>query len=280
MILSYIDYKLNNHTVFERVSFKTPFHPSVTFDQQACFIYSISGNGMLYGGLEKDSVKNQESILMKCGSFLNHWNSSTETNEAAEVIIIRFTPEVIQALYENDLPSFLTSSQKPIGKVFQKIPEQTVINEYIRGLLFYFENPSLMNEELIRLKLKELILLLYNLNYKNIRELLSTLFDPVELSFKSIVQSQLFEELNINEYAALTNTSLSTFKRKFKKVFGETPGKYIVDQRLQKAAKLLTSTNKRITEICFESGFSNLSTFSKSFSKKYACSPSEYRNNS
>ena len=280
MILSYIDYKLNNHTVFERVSFKTPFHPSVTFDQQACFIYSISGNGMLYGGLEKDSVKNQESILMKCGSFLNHWNSSTETNEAAEVIIIRFTPEVIQALYENDLPSFLTSSQKPIGKVFQKIPEQTVINEYIRGLLFYFENPALMNEELIRLKLKELILLLYNLNYKNIRELLSTLFDPVELSFKSIVQSQLFEELNINEYAALTNTSLSTFKRKFKKVFGETPGKYIVDQRLQKAAKLLTSTNKRITEICFESGFSNLSTFSKSFSKKYACSPSEYRNNS
>ena len=280
MILSYIDYKLNNHTVFERVSFKTPFHPSVTFDQQACFIYSISGNGMLYGGLEKDSVKNQESILMKCGSFLNHWNSSTETNEAAEVIIIRFTPEVIQALYENDLPSFLTSSQKPIGKVFQKIPEQTVINEYIRGLLFYFENPSLMNEELIRLKLKELILLLYKLNYKNIRELLSTLFDPVELSFKSIVQSQLFEELNINEYAALTNTSLSTFKRKFKKVFGETPGKYIVDQRLQKAAKLLTSTNKRITEICFESGFSNLSTFSKSFSKKYACSPSEYRNNS
>ncbi|MEO1436280.1 MAG: helix-turn-helix domain-containing protein [Bacteroidota bacterium] len=34
----------------------------------------------------------------------------------------------------------------------------------------------------------------------------------------------------------------------------------------------------RITDVCFESGFKDISNFSKAFSKTYGLSPSEYRN--
>ena len=127
------------------------------------------------------------------------------------------------------------------------------------------------------LKLKELILLLHHLNYKGLSDMLVEMFNPVELNFKSIVQAHLFEELEIREFAILTNTSLSTFRRKFKQIFNDTPARYIINKRLEKAAQLLKMTDKKVIEVCFECGFNDPSTFSKSFSKKYAKSPSEFR---
>ncbi|MEO0527740.1 MAG: AraC family transcriptional regulator [Bacteroidota bacterium] len=276
MILKYEGYQLRDTTVFERVTFNPPFKPSVTYDQEACFIYSLSGSGILYGGLERGVVSSNESILMKCGSFLNHWKASKDNNPC-EIIAIHLTPEILNYIYENKIPDFLKSPDSSGSTIFTKIPSQTIIDEYIKGLLFYFDNPSLIIDDLIILKLKELILLLHNIDHGGIRELLKSLFNPVVMSFRSIILSQLFEELEIKDYAALTNMSLSTFKRRFKQVFKDTPSHYIVNKRLEKAAELLLLTDKRITEVCFECGFNSLSTFSKSFSKKYQIAPSEYK---
>ena len=279
MILKYEAYELKGTTVFERVEFKAPFKPSVTYEQEACFIYSLEGDGMLYGGLEQENVQSNESILMKCGSFLNHWKSS-KRNKPCEVIAIHFTPEVLGFIYEHKIPEFLNDKRVKSNKIFTRVPHEKIIDEYIKGLVFYFDNPTLINDDLIVLKIKELILLLYNINHTGIRELMASLFDPVLLSFKSIIQAQLFEDLEIKDYAALTSMSLSTFKRRFKQVFNDTPARYIINKRLEKAAGLLKFTDKRVTDVCFECGFSSLSTFSRSFSKKYQVVPSDYKQSS
>ena len=276
MILSYDSYQLKEAKVFEKVVFRPPYKPAVTFEKEACFIYSIVGEGMLYGGLEQGAVTSKESILMKCGSFVNHWKSAGE-NEFCEIIAIHVHPGILDFIYENNLPDFLKNENVASTQVFTKIPQRTVIDEYIKGLLFYFENPDLINDDLIVLKLKELILLLYNIDYPGIRDLLKSLFDPVVLHFKTVIQSQLYQELEIKDYADLTNMSISTFKRRFKNVFEDTPAHYIINKRLEKAAELLRFTDKRVTDVCFECGFGSLSTFSKSFSKKYQVAPSEYK---
>ena len=192
MILKYEDYKLNDKSVFERVTFSPPFKPSVTYENEACFIYSLSGSGMLYGGVKKQQINSRESFLMKCGSFLNHWQSSDE-GCPSEIIAIHITPDILTKIYADKIPSFLASSNRYPKDVFQKISQHRIIDEFIKGLVFYFDNPVLINEELLVLKLKELILLLYNVNYQGTRELLASLFNPVELTFKSIIQAQLFE---------------------------------------------------------------------------------------
>ncbi|MEM0932663.1 MAG: AraC family transcriptional regulator [Bacteroidota bacterium] len=279
MILAYESYQLKETRVFEKVVFKPPFKPSVTFEQEACFIYSVAGEGMLYGGKEKGTITSKESILMKCGSFVNHWKSAGN-NEFCEIIAIHVTPGILDFIYEDGVPDFLRSKNVLNHQVFTKIPQKTIIDEYIKGLLFYFENPELINDDLIVLKLKELILLLHTIDYPGIRELLNGLFDPVVLNFKAIIQSQLFEELELRDYADLTNMSISTFKRRFKAIFNDTPSHYITNKRLEKAAQLLKFTDKRVTDVCFECGFNSLSTFSKSFSKKYRLSPSDYKKDS
>ncbi|MEM9076862.1 MAG: AraC family transcriptional regulator [Bacteroidota bacterium] len=277
MIIKYEEYKLNDKSVFERVVFQPPFKPSVTYENEACFIYSKNGNGLSYGGLEKDNVVSKESILMKCGSFINHWQSA-DNGEPCEIIAIHFTPDIIKYVYQNETPSFLIADiENSSQKIFQVIPHSTIIDEYIKGMNFYFDNPPLINEELLILKIKELLLLLYNTNYSSIRDLLKSLFTPVELHFKSIINAHLFDDLSSQDLAALTNTSLTTFKRKFKEIFGESPVKYIQNKRLEKATELLKATHIQITDICYDCGFNSLSSFTRAFTKKYSKSPSKYR---
>jgi len=87
----------------------------------------------------------------------------------------------------------------------------------------------------------------------------------------------LFNDLSLEDYALLCNLSLSTFKRTFKKTFGESPARYIKLKRLEEAANQLKVTNKRISDICFDCGFNEVGHFSKSFTALYNTSPSNYR---
>ena len=84
--------------------------------------------------------------------------------------------------------------------------------------------------------------------------------------------------LGIVELATLCNRSLSSFKRDFKKQFNETPNRWLIRNRLEYAAGILRSTPYDITRISFESGFNNLSHFSRIFKNKYKKSPTDFRN--
>ncbi|MEM9981642.1 MAG: AraC family transcriptional regulator, partial [Bacteroidota bacterium] len=148
------------------------------------------------------------------------------------------------------------------------------------GLLLYFENPSLVTEQLIALKVKELITLLVQTtseDAKRVKEILRGLFSPEEVTFKEVIEAHLFENLSLQELAVLTNCSLSTFKRKFRTLYQMSPGKYIREKKLAKSAQLLMQTSSRVTDICFEVGFSEASQFTKAFHAYFGCSPTVYR---
>lgn len=64
----------------------------------------------------------------------------------------------------------------------------------------------------------------------------------------------------------------------YKKVYGLTPMRFLQDYRLEHARKLLETTDLEITDIAFQSGFSDSGYFSKVFRGKYAMTPTEWRN--
>lgn len=65
----------------------------------------------------------------------------------------------------------------------------------------------------------------------------------------------------------------------FKQNLGINFSEYLTNIRLDNAAKLITETDKSITEICFEVGYRNFSHFSRSFKKKFGISPSLFSKN-
>jgi AraC-like DNA-binding protein len=146
--------------------------------------------------------------------------------------------------------------------------------------MFYFENPTLVNEDILVLKFKEIILLLCQTkNASTIQQILSQLFSPTSFTFKEIIVSNLYSNFSLVEFSNLTKLSLSSFKREFKKNYSDTPANYIRNKKLEKSTEFLGLSEERITDIAYDCGFKNLANFSHLFNIKYNCSPSSYRLN-
>jgi AraC-like DNA-binding protein len=85
------------------------------------------------------------------------------------------------------------------------------------------------------------------------------------------------EKLSIESLAHVSNMSASAFRRAFEKIMDTTPGAYITTIRINHARKLLTKTNKTISNIAEECGFYDQSHFTKAFIRLRRQSPGEYR---
>lgn len=89
--------------------------------------------------------------------------------------------------------------------------------------------------------------------------------------------AMLDQPLTLHEMAEQANLSPNHFLRTFKALFQQTPHQYLLNQRLRRAAHLITTTNLAITEIALTVGFASLGTFSWRFRRVFGLSPEQYR---
>ncbi|MEM9886405.1 MAG: AraC family transcriptional regulator [Bacteroidota bacterium] len=276
MIINYQHLDLLSKVIFEHLTFKPPIRARQEMESEACYIYVINGSSIAYGGAHQIQLHQNESALMRCGNYLNIWKDC-KMETACEAVTIHLYPKILEYIYKNEMPSFLKKSKASSGTIIQKIKAQAAVDNYIQGLLFYFNHPSVVDEDMIVLKLKELMMLLYNTGQENIRDLLENLFDPIKIEFKAVIKSNIFSDLSLEELAMLNNLSLSSFKRKFKEIYKDSPARYIKRKRLEHALELLKISSNRISDVCYDCGFKDIGHFSKSFIAAYGQSPSEYR---
>ncbi len=94
----------------------------------------------------------------------------------------------------------------------------------------------------------------------------------IDFSFKHYL-----DPITLEQVAAVADMSIPTFCRFFKKNIKKTYFDFLQELRISHACKLLTHTNKPVTEICYESGFNSWAHFSKQFKKIKHVTPSVYR---
>jgi transcriptional regulator GlxA family with amidase domain len=85
------------------------------------------------------------------------------------------------------------------------------------------------------------------------------------------------EALDVAALARIADTSEAHFIRTFRRTFGETPHRYLQRRRVERAMYLLCRTDRDVTDVCFDVGFTSLGTFSRTFSEIVGEPPSEYR---
>ncbi|MBP1225646.1 helix-turn-helix domain-containing protein [Flavobacterium sp. 1355] len=278
MVTDYKKIDLFGQTLIQKVILKPPFEFPFPVSDNACFLFSLEGEIEFHAQEEQMLVPSNYSLLLNCvntGKKIS--NSATSTQN--ELVVISFHPDTLKKIYQRELPLLL---QKPKSNISNqssgKINNDFLINKYIEGLLFYFENPSLVNEEILILKLKEIILLLsQSQNAETIQVILSQLFSPAAYTFRQIIEANIFLQVSVDDLAQKTNLSVSSFKREFTKLYNDSPANYIKTQRLEKAAELLIISDQRVTDIAFDCGFNDLANFTKSFHDKYSITPTNYR---
>lgn len=85
------------------------------------------------------------------------------------------------------------------------------------------------------------------------------------------------QEVHLDEVAHLANMTETAFCRYFKKTTHKTFVSLVTEFRIKHACQLLQTTSKTMVEICFESGFGNLSHFNKQFKEWMKVPPLQYR---
>ena len=91
------------------------------------------------------------------------------------------------------------------------------------------------------------------------------------------VLNNYLEEVDINAVALLVNMGKSAFCHYFKKRTRKNFTRFVNEMRIGHANRLLIETEKSISEICFASGFKNLSNFNRRYKEIFKISPKEYR---
>lgn len=171
----------------------------------------------------------------------------------------------------------------PFIMLTAKAAEENKIEGLQTGADDYLIKP--FNKTELLLKVGNLILLREKMQVRIKHDLLSQATPVVAQSaneqfivkLKTYIEAHLKEEtLTVETMAAELAMSREQCYRKLVALTGLSPSAFIRKLRLQKAAQLLTAKWGTVSQIAYETGFENLSYFSKAFKEEFGKLPSEY----
>jgi transcriptional regulator GlxA family with amidase domain len=149
---------------------------------------------------------------------------------------------------------------------------------YFQSMLAYFTGTAKPAETLLTLKLKELIVSrLLGRNNPELAVYFQSLLKSDAPPLSQIMEANLCYNLPLEEFAKLSHRSLSTFKRDFRKYYNQSPGKWLLQKRLEYSAVLLKNPALNVSQVALDCGFEDLSHFSRAFKEKFGMSPAHYR---
>ena len=97
------------------------------------------------------------------------------------------------------------------------------------------------------------------------------------LRARDLVDARYRDPLDVKALAYAAKLSPAHFSREFRREFGESPHQYLLHRRLERAATLLRTTDRSVTDICLTVGLRSIGSFTTSFGRAFGMTPTQYR---
>ena len=243
------------------------------------FITEGSGKRIVADSIEEF----QPGDLVFLGKNLPHvWIADKEqgiwSNRTLEMVFLQFTEKVLCSKLLA-LPEFfhvtkaLSLSEQGIqimGQTLNEVSELMLQMPYLKGferMLHFFKMMDIIgkSETHINLASKEYLKARFTTGNKRIA------------AIHEYLMNNYREEVNLEKMAKLVNMAEGSLCRFFKDNMGITLFEYLNKLKTDFACKLLMNPDLSILDVCFDSGFNNLSHFNKQFRKTTGVTPTEYR---
>lgn len=246
------------------------------YTSESYFIYVISGKKVFHtAGKSFELIPGMSVFIRKGGYFMERFEDDFKIME------IFYSEEYISQVIKEiriKLPS--VSRELPPLELVTNIQTNPSLQACYDSLLPYFSLSPAPSEYLLELKFREFLLnVLLDSDNKGILNYLNQTSENYRPSIQQVVEENYMHNLSLEDYARLSCRSLASFKREFNDFYKESPGKWLVNKKLDYSKMLLQSTNKSIGDIAFESGFENNSHFSRVFKEKFQVAPVAFRKN-
>ena len=238
--------------------------------------YVISGRRIFHKNQKSWELKEGTCVFVKKGTHI-----AEKPRGEGWCVMVFFMPDkfLAQLTRENKQSLSWTGLPHPGSDHVLELNVNELSKSFFTSMLAYFNQVTPPPENLLELKFKELILsLLTDRQNKHFLACLNSLSNESQQTLSDVVENNFAFNLTLAEYAKLACKSVPTFKREFKRVFNDTPARWILKRRLAMAAELLENTSLSIGEIVFECGFENQTHFSRVFKDKMGVQPSQFRN--
>lgn len=215
-------------------------------------------------------IKAGEAFFITKGEYIM---SEVIGEDDYECLLIFFDHEKARKLI-SDLPFKLNNNNLNQTQNIFKFELIEPLQNTIDTLKTYLEDKPKFSDELINLKLKELIFLVLGSNMKDnfVRFCQNLTLNKTDL--KSFMENNFEKNLSIEEYAKLSGRSLSGFKNEFKNIFEETPMQWVLKKRVEKADFLIHELGYDVGAAAIDVGFKTHAHFTRVYKKHYNKIPS------
>lgn len=234
--------------------------------------------GILLEGSKVIHLNNQDITINKGDiSFLtqnNYYMSERTTlNSIYKSLIVYFNDKFIFDFIKKYNIKIATSEIKSISKVTYK--NDVLFESNINIFQQYLEKR--LDENLLKLKIEEIFLQALRLNKHQTHCFLNSILSTSNDRIKFILESNIDLIQTLDDMCSITRLTPDKIRRYFKQKYCSTPKVWIDTKRLEKATLMLKNTNKNITDISTECGYSTVSWFISQFKKQYNQTPKEFR---
>lgn len=228
-----------------------------------------------------DSVENigDLDLVLIGGENLEHvWEQGECTSKDIREITIQFSPDLFgsELLAKNQFISIKQMFEQAQHGI--SYPKEAILK-------VYHQLDSLTSEKDSFIQFTTLLSMLYNLSKFDCKVLASNSFADISsdgeshriMTVKDYISKHFAENIKLEDMASLAGMSPSAFSRFFKMHTNKTLSEHIIDIRLGYAARALVDTSQNISEICYSSGFNNMSNFNRIFKNRKGMTPKEFR---
>lgn len=193
-------------------------------------------------------------------------------------LIIQFNIPVQSGLLQDNVGDLLSIFEAPLPIYRFEQNNQDLIIHTLNEIFIASKSESAVRTLSIHCKFIDLLCTIYNHRNENIyqAETLNTTASKI-YTIASYIHNHFNEELSLNTLAQKFFLSKYYLSHLFKEVTGFSITDYIQMTRIRNAQQLLLFTDKKITDIAAQCGFTSFSQFNRVFNKFCKTSPSDYR---
>lgn len=235
----------------------------------------ISGTKTVVYAENTTTIQAGELLILSKGNCLT--SEVRPENTAFTSILLYFSNAVLSDFLVK-YKSVIADDRVKLSKTpFLTFTQDRFIKNYVESLDLMLKNPKTFSPELKQLKLEELLLYLLQNDPAKFLSLQVEALDDEDMKIRKAVESNLANQVTVEELAFICNCSVSTFKRKFTKIYNTSPQKWLLEKKMQFAASLLQQKDEKPGLVFKKVGYENHSSFSKSFKQYHNITPTEYQ---
>jgi AraC-like DNA-binding protein len=245
--------------------------------QQNMFSFLLEGEkAVSYAGTTV-KIKPGQFLLLSAGNCLMSQKTAAEAGRYRSILLL-FDTSVLADFFARH-PNLL---QTKAGELHEEpvllFEKDAFLNHFVESLGHMLAGGQPLSANMRQVKLDELLLYLGE-NFPGQLQKLRSITQQAdeEMLIRQAVTANIDNLVTVEELAFLCNTSLSTFKRRFARIYGTSPNKWLLEKRMQKAAQMLINGNYKASEIYYEIGYENLSSFIQTFKQVYGVTPKQYQ---